>query len=144
MSVKLKIRITKEIIKESVVCLGIFPGSGLSTNCAFALAIRDIFPKAVVSSSHIVPFNEPLKFLGDWEAVVAGEKAFPTSYEMYAFIRRFDQSTLEERLDLPEQEFELDIPDWAIRKLAQQEVDFVQAVLNSPTLEIIPNETILC
>jgi len=43
MSIKMKIKVTKEILKKSMWC-GTSAGRGqIITNCAVALAVRDIF-----------------------------------------------------------------------------------------------------
>ena len=43
---KLKIKVTKDVLKRSINCNSL--QAGVSKNCAIAVAIRDIFPNASV------------------------------------------------------------------------------------------------
>lgn len=137
MSTKIKIKITKEILYASARC-GKDGLSAVPSGCAFALAVRDIFPNALVFMGGIVPFLHTDLLSCTLQEMGLRGSAFGITEAMRKFIVLFDKSSYNERLVLPENEFELEIPDWAVDKLAQQEVDFVQAVLNSPTLELIP------
>lgn len=130
MSVKIKIKITKDILKESACCSYLGGKGPTGRSCAFALAVRDIFPNAYVETSRIIPFYEGMQY------PFTGEIGFPISREMSKFILNFDCSFPEQRVEFPEQEFELEIPDWVIEKID------IQDIINSKTLEIIPNETI--
>ncbi len=138
MPTKIRIKITQEILQQSALC----PKQGYQamTNCAFALAVRDILPNAYVFYEVIRPFGCP-NVMGmysssrDCDKIHQGK--FVTTPTMRDFISRFDDSSYSERLLMKGEEFELEIPDWVVDELAQQEVDFVQAVLNSPTLELV-------
>lgn len=102
--ITLKIKITKDILVRSSFC----DGSKINENCAFAVALRDIFPDARVGYTTV--------FLSTSEAY------FGISQDMTDFIREFDHSTPEERKTLPEQEFEVEIPDYILETINIDEV----------------------
>jgi hypothetical protein len=147
MPTSIKIKITKDILSRSAMCginknwdsvietlSGYDPEEGcipLSSNCAFALAIRDIFPNAEVGEKEIWPF-----YHGEHDIVYVPMK-FGITPEMSMFINEFDSRIPKARAAMEEREFELEIPDWAIERLTKAHVDFVQAVANSPTLELV-------
>lgn len=117
MSVKMRIHITKGVLERSKDA-----GNGdirtyAPQCCAFAVAVRDIFPKAEVGSAYIFPFP----FMGMIELTP----------EMRKFVRMFDVLPSEQRTQLPEQSFDLEIPDEII-----EQID-IQEIINSPTLEIV-------
>ncbi len=87
-------------------------------NCAFAVAVRDLFPKANVT--------------GEFIRVGERGETFNVSNEMSSFISRFDEATPEERVLFPEQSFELEIPDWAL-----EEIDISDVFEKSKTLELV-------
>lgn len=117
--------ITKEILEKSQMCSGI--GTDVGTSCAFALAIRDIWPNAYVGRGCIAPF--PI-YVSDSLTAVAG-KVFDVSRDMMDFILWFDHATSVERIEHDECSFELEVPDWVIGKID------IQDIINSPTLELV-------
>lgn len=113
MSTKLQVRITKEILQLSAYCghikeqgkymLSDDESVAVGCNCAIALAIRDIFPKAMVGPTTILPF---------------GEEPFSTCFseidlpeEAIAFVREFDDCMPEKRRKMKACKFEVEIPD---------------------------------
>lgn len=122
---KLKIKITKQILEESKMCgVSNFIGR-VGEHCAIALAVREIFPKAVVGRREINPFGF--------------SKGIPTIIDLpdeaTYFIDRFDRSTVEKRVALPEFEFEINIPEKVIESISLPEIEKI--ISNSETLELI-------
>src|SRR4051812_47209184 len=99
---KLRIKVTKEILKQSMYC-GTDEKMVLKS-CAIALACREIFPDCFVDDKHLRPFGT------SWEG---SEKMLITlPYEARIFIRLFDSlaESPEKRADLSEVEFEVNLP----------------------------------
>src|SRR5687768_2602043 len=112
---KIRINITKDILQKSRMC------STRADNCAFALAVRDLFSGCAVGTKLIYPFfdnatGSDIQFL-----------SFPITEEMTAFIKRFDKSSPEEIDQMEEQSFELEIPDWAIEQMDISDVHQILA-----------------
>lgn len=152
MSTKIRIHVTKEILDRSCLCgvayldiNGCVGEIQTVTNCAFALAVRDVFPNAMVSSNYIMPFgvaHDDINCVDLYEMAKRGKSSekdgmFVISEEMENFIIKFDDATPRERMAMPEQSFELDVPDWVVDKTGQGEVDFVTLIANSPVLELV-------
>lgn len=97
---KLQITVTRQNIKDAMWC-GI-KGDALSENCAIALAVRDIFPKANVGFCIIS------------SRTVNGEFALSLPQEATDFVHKFDECTPYDRLHLPELTFEVDLPQGVI------------------------------
>lgn len=127
---KLTIKITKEVLKRSMYC-------GTSTlwtckrsihtvaeNCAIAVAIRDIFPKAEVRNRHI-----------EISSVDEDDIALPL--EATRFIEHFDHLNHcpEDRLKLPEFEFTVEVPDSIIDSIGIKEIH--EIIERSETLELV-------
>lgn len=94
------------------------------TNCAVALAVRDIFPKAEVMSECIQPFGKSIQ-----------EIELPE--EAVLFISTFDRlkHAPEARLGMPEISFEIDVPMEVIEKIG---IDEAKEILKkSETLELV-------
>lgn len=129
MSVTIRIHITKEILEKSSRCTN----DKLGSNCAFALAVRDILPNAFVGGSTITPYP----ILGTCHhpnlgtVVIITGQTFITSSNMIAFIRWFDRATPGARMVHDECSFELEIPDWVIERID------IQDIIKSPTLELV-------
>ena len=128
MSIKMKIKVTKEILKKSMWC---HPNQGncfVGTSCAIALSVIDIFPDGYVGENSIFPFwgennleiklpKEPIVFIESFDALV--------------------QNPIE-RLKLPELEFEIEIPDSVISQIGNGNIDEVKTIIqNSETLELV-------
>jgi hypothetical protein len=116
---KLKIKVTKEILDESKWC-----SYNMSSNCAIACAIREIFPRAIVGYSRISIFV-PGK---QWPEYVA------LPVEAQHFVREFDKSTAGERAAMSEIEFEIELPGVVVEMI---NIDEVKEILKtSKTLEL--------
>lgn len=121
---KIKIKITKEVLKRSMWC-----GTkndldmNIGSNCVVACAIVDIFPKAWVYAISIAPFY----YGGNTEILI------PIPQEASAMINKFDNlyMTPEERLNLPEMEFEIDVPNEVIERID------ISDIHKSQTLEVV-------
>lgn len=134
---KIKIKITKEILETSKMC-GVVNKDEVPTNCAFALAVREIFPKAEVRAHFILPFG--------WTGVnqdqnlrdaVKNNVVILLAATARAYIRVFDmlRGMPEKRVDLPTLSFEIDVPSCIIDKIG---IDEVYKVLSeSKTLELV-------
>lgn len=119
---KLKIKVTKEVLAATMRCGTFNNHEKISENCAIAFAVRDIFPMAMVGYENLRPLgcmNPNLIIKLDGE----------TTY----FIQNFDsiKNYPELRLTLPEYEFEIELPD--------ELVDLVNIadVYASPTLDLV-------
>lgn len=119
MGTLLKIKVTKEILERSKMC-GDSSDAETLTNCAIALAIRGIFPRAVVTDTSFRPFGYDK---------AKTRICLPISARV--FINQFDESSPEERIDLPEIGFTISIPDEVIEKINIEEL--------RPLLENHPN-----
>lgn len=118
--IKLKITVTKEILEKSKLCLGL-----AAENCAIALAVRGVFPKAVVGLDAI--------FL----CVFERDPKIALPEEAKEFISEFDCLTPAERVNMNPISFEIEIPDAVIDRI---NIDELRPLLvNHPTLEIVNN-----
>lgn len=134
MSTKIKITVTKEILEKSKYC-GII-NKQVSENCAFSLAVRELFPNASVKQKLIFPngYNseDGKHFDSAIQEMPIETISFSIPYNMTSFIDVFDECLPLERVKLPEQSFELDIPDWALPN-----VDIEALLKDSKTLQLI-------
>jgi hypothetical protein len=128
---KLKIKVTKEILKKSMYCGTKSESTELIVkNCAVALAVRDIFPEACVASRYICPFGSRSNPMGP-------EYDIELPQEASSFISRFDgyMAIPEMRLKMEEFEFEVEIPDIVIEQI---NIDEIKPLLeNHPTLKLV-------
>lgn len=115
---KIRIKITKDILKRSINC----SCNELRTrNCALAIALQEVFPDAWVGLD-IMSFS--------------GSSFVPTTSEMRDFINEFDGTfPKEERLELPEQSFEINVPDGIIKAISLHELETILS--KSSTLELV-------
>lgn len=104
------------MLKRSYMC-----NDEMGENCAIALAIRGIFPGTWVNSDDIVPFYSANDF--------TTRITLPTLAQ--DFICKFDISTYEQRLLLPEFDFTIDIPDEIVDMIN------IEDVYKSQTLELV-------
>lgn len=106
---KIQIHITEDVLERSMWCgIGKVP---VSTNCAIAVAIRDIFPNAVIGS--FIDFGKEF----DQNSIITPKVASD-------FIDRFD-SLLHKpynRLELPEFSFEIEVPDEVVEMINIDEI----------------------
>lgn len=114
---RIKIKVTKDILKRAQYC-GTAGYTPAITNCAIALAVRDVFPDISVSHSGILFAN--------------GAMAYHTP-ETGAFIWKFDMSQSGQRPFLPEYEFEIDVPESVVDSINIDDLN------NCPTLELVTN-----
>lgn len=122
---KLKLKITKEILEKSSLC-GAANGGGLLTeNCAFAIAFRDIIPNTIVTKCVTYFQSKHNNTIG---AVVHSNK-------QERFIDLFDLSEPVNRLLIPEQEFEVEIPDEVIEYYYQDYAVLAQKIADSKVFQ---------
>ena len=119
---KLKVTVTKEYLKQSMMC-GTISNLGciIAENCAVAIAIKSIFPNAFVSHKcYYINHGISAKHNGE------------------SFIYEFDSlvNTPHKRLELPETEIELEITDEILDEL-NKNVNWKEIVNNSNHLELI-------
>jgi hypothetical protein len=135
---QLKIKVTKEHIEKAKNCEGF---GEYQQNCAIALAVRDIFPDAHVE---LGMFFVKADFFKDWLKVLTRstlmrfekEHTIRLPEKAQDFISKFDNSSPEERCQLPELEFEVDIPDHILEEHIN--IEEIKEILNGhPTLTII-------
>lgn len=120
MSTQLKITVTKDIIINSIKCD--------TRNCAIAVAIRDIFPKAFVTDNEIF-FDGADEF----DCPISETTLLPI--EAQEFIQVFDKATPKKRKQMDEISFNITIPDSIIQKI---NIDEIKPLLeNHPTLQLI-------
>jgi hypothetical protein len=119
---KLKIKVTKKILKASKNC-GKDECDLIGTSCAIALAIIEIFPKAWVGTQDIsIP--------GPSSNTIA-----QLPIKAIRFIYDFDRATVEERVKMPELEFEIELTDFALSLINIDEI--TEVLKNSETLELV-------
>lgn len=117
MPVKLKIKVTKEILERSKMCE---MDKLIYENCAIACAIKDIFPLSKVWKTYIeLPFD--IRIHLPQEAII-----FISAFDMFAPCMRLTMQPIE---------FEIEIPDTVIEKINIEELR--PLLENHPTLELI-------
>ena len=117
MPIAFKIKVTKEILALSKACGEPDDVETIGNNCPIALAIKNIFPDAFVTGQDIYPFGI------DEDNELADLKiAIPKMAQ--EFIKVFDVlcTSPNARLQLPEIEFEISIPDEIISQINIDEV----------------------
>jgi hypothetical protein len=121
---KLKIKVTKEILERSMHCgLDKCEYATSYENCAIAVACQEIFPKCSVSGRKI---NS--SFYGSiW--------SIPIPLSAQKFICDFDNCTPLVRKSMPEFEFEVELNDKVLAAINIEEAR--EALKNSTTLELI-------
>lgn len=126
--VKLKIKVTKDILQRSMMCgtgITTIDQLGISSNCAIALAIRDIFPGATVGVDKVC-----FGVHGGYISSILPEIA-------KGFIADFDRKKRKphRRLLMDEIEFEIEVPDVVVQAIDIQEV--TRLLKNHPNLELV-------
>ena len=129
MPVPFKIKVTKEILELSKRC-GSEELEIIGENCAIALALKDIFPDLNVTGEFIYPFG--IDYKERWSKL---KIALPKIAQ--DFIKVFDSLSAipNQRLRLPEFEFEIAIPDEIISEINIDEI----TALNYPSLQYASN-----
>lgn len=124
---KLKIKVTKEILEKSKMC-GTTTQS-TAENCAIALACREVFPNCAVSVNSI--------YIDGRDCM--GSPSIDLPKDARLFIMTFDRLKYkpQERLLLPELEFEVELDEDVLNSI---NIDEVREVLKkSKTLELVEN-----
>lgn len=137
--VKLKIKVTKDILKKSAHC-GIYEDErdAVGHNCAIALAVREIFPHAWVCRTEIAVYRaeeDILDLMRGFKCVAPIAKIYLPINAQW-FIMNFDmlEGQPSERLLMEELEFEVEIPDVLLETI---NIDELREILkNSSTLEL--------
>lgn len=120
---KLKIKITKDILKKSMYCgYDINSLISINQNCAISLACQEIFSGCHVTSSTIES--------EDYSIILA---LLPIKASN--FIREFDKNTPKRRLLMDEFEFEVNVQAKAIESININEIK--ELLKESKTLELI-------
>ena len=124
---KLRIHVTKDVLKRSMLCGdGNYLTAPVNENCAIALAVRAIFPKAKVGHRVILP-----------DGIDTLENSIGLPYVAEKFIKAFDalRFTPHERVMMPELSFEVLVPPSIIDAIGLAEVKAI--VEKSETLELV-------
>lgn len=135
---ELKVKVTKEILKKSMMCGVGFPSERLMTdkqkdyigqNCAISLAVRDVFPYAFVGDYIYWPFGD----------TNPSELPIESTHNGSHFIKKFDnlRGHPSLRLHIPETEITLQITDEILNKLADDCPNWEEVVNASPVLELV-------
>lgn len=123
---KLRITVTKEILEKTKMC-GIGVNSYPPSNCAVSVAIKDFFPDAMVYG------GGQLAFFG--EHFEQESKLLFLPDEAADWILNFDLASPQDRPNLPEISFEINVPDWVIERI---NIDEIRPLLqNHPNLSLI-------
>jgi hypothetical protein len=118
---KLLIKITPEVLERAKMC-GI---ENTGENCAIAIAVRDIFPKAWIGRNLFFPFCDKSGGKSNTELDV------DLPYEATRFITHFDSLTPLERVALPPFSFTVTLPDEVVERID------ISQVWKSETLELV-------
>jgi hypothetical protein len=116
----LKIKVTKEHLAESKDCA--YGKHVVGQHCAIARAVRDIWPNAAVGRYNIYPSASQTK------------ENIPMPEDAINFVSDFDDASPEQRLAMPELEFEITVPEWLIAKTDISEI--TRHLQNHPTLTL--------
>ncbi len=119
---ELEVYITEDVLLKSARC----PRDSRATECAIAIAIRDIFPDSIVGT-HSIIFEE-----SDCCKMIA-TAALPE--KAIRFIRDFDAASPVERAQMRPFKFKFEIPPVVIKTIDISEV--TETVKKSPVLNII-------
>lgn len=126
----IKIKVTKDILERSKMC-----NYKAASNCAIALAVRDLFPKALVRTRSV----NLLGYLGvnDEFVIVPQPDKSILPFKALDFILDFDclSDNPELRVKLEPIEFELEIPDYVIEQIGISQC--YKVLSESKTLEMV-------
>jgi hypothetical protein len=139
MNYKLKIKVTKDILEKSKMC-GVKLDDKIGTNCALAMAVREIFPNCWVEKHIIRLYDGELEFskYGKFNVIenkYIGQIQLPE--RATNFINLFDsmKSNWIDRPYLPEFEFEVELTEEVLQLININEVK--EVLKESKTLELI-------
>lgn len=141
---KVKIKITKDVLKRSMLCgigdkdwdcseaKSFLQRIGVGFNCAIGVAINDLLPNAWVSPT-VIRFFDSHKDMRD--GLEKYNIELPSA--AVSFIKQFDhmRSNPDQRLTLPEFDFEIDIPEAIINEIGIGEA--YRILSESKTLELV-------
>jgi hypothetical protein len=126
---KMLIHVTKEVLHRSMMCK--FEDTDTVSNCALAVAVRDIFPDAQVSFHYKRPAIYLCDELTNYQQCIIYLPDSATD-----FMVKFDECTHpSQRLMIPEQSFEIEIPQHIINRIGIKEIE--EIINASPTLELV-------
>ena len=135
---KIQINITKEVLERSSMCGR--NGEQINSNCAIALAVREIMPQAHVTGWFIVPTDElynefDKKYTTSMRCVQGDERVINLPETAMNFISKFDCKSPEFRVQMDEISFEIDVPNEVIDMIGLSEV--YRVLSESKTLELV-------
>lgn len=135
---KIKINITKDILKESMYCTndGKLYENKVGQNCAIGKAIYNLFgDRSWVGGTAIGISDKKLDLRSCfWETYIYN---IDLPMEAQQFISNFDKSTPGERVLMDEFSFEIDVPKGLINEIGIDEVH--QILKESKSLELVNN-----
>ena len=117
---KIKIKVTKDVLKRAMWCGTTDMHEPMSQNCAISKALNDVFGKVSVSKSRII-------LLADRKEA----HTIDTPMSAARFIDEFDALTPIERLEMPELTFEVELPESVIDQIN------ISDIHKSETLEVV-------
>lgn len=137
---KITVRVTKEILHKSAMC-GYEPGEHVVYNCAIALAVREIFPYSRACYGTIVVYDN-IGPINQWHLILndsANDHKTPVGgyfikHKADDFIKSFDRATREERINMEEFSFEIDVLSEVIDQIGISQV--YKILSESRTLEL--------
>lgn len=127
MSTRIKIKVDKSVLEKSKNCGALM----CTTNCAVAVAMREIFPTARVNNVAIGYYRNEEDGKG-YDFI--GISTLPI--EARAFINLFDRTPVNERIHLPETEFEINVPDEVIDQI-KIKGDLEEIFAQSSTMSLV-------
>jgi hypothetical protein len=141
---RLRININAEVLERSMFCSSGKPlekitiGEADVSNCAIALAIRDLFPFAIITIDEIRFLKEEHMKMSALTVIRDISLKVPRCtlpQRASNFIQEFDAACYEERLDLEQFSFEIDVPEEVINSISIDDLN--KALVGSTTMEIV-------
>ncbi len=125
---KIKVSVTKDVLERSKMC-----SSKYASNCAIAIAFRDLFPNAECGTTCADLFGQPDN--------VCLDKTSPSLVYLpesaSIFIKMFDslEGYPDQRLLMSPFSFEIEVPEYVISKIGIGEI--YRVLSESKTLELV-------
>ena len=131
---KIKIRVTKEILQKSMYCGIDHKKEIVAANCAIANAAQEFFPGCLVS---YMMDNRATPAIYHYPDNGGPSIEIPLPFEAKSFMMDFDSLAFDPvlRLDLREQSFEVDVPNSIIDEIGIGEA--YRILSESKTLELV-------
>lgn len=120
---RILVKVTKDVLERSKMCGIEKMQLCVPTNCAIAVALRDIFPYATIRRTYANLID------GDYRTNVM----LPDC--AVSFIDDFDSLTPQDRVNMQPFSFELEVPEYVIEKIGIGEI--MKVLSESKTLEHI-------